>query len=136
MLTCTAVPYLTEVLQMNSDLVHASRLRPADHHRAAAVVVESAELRQTLLALGRHLAHADLVADHLDRLLTRDWLTEETYGGGTCYTSVGSLHVIGPLMKHTGRDRLHLIRLLTRDWFTEKNHGEGQVTPKSAPYTR
>ena len=81
---------------MDPDLVHAARLRPAHHHRAAAVIAEPAELGQTLLALRRDLAHADLVADHLDRLLTRDGLTVGRSGGGgavTEYVSLSQAHI-------------------------------------------
>ena len=74
--------FLTEVLQVDPDLVHAARLRSADDHRAATVVVEPTELCQTLLALRRDLADADLVADHLDRLLAGDGLTEDTQRKG------------------------------------------------------
>ena len=54
---------------MHPDLVHPSRERPAQHHAGPAVEAEPLELCPALLALGRDLAHADLVGHDLDRLL-------------------------------------------------------------------
>ena len=59
---------LTQILQMDSDLVHASGERSADDDAGAVAVVQSLELRAALLAVRTDLAHADLVAHHLHRL--------------------------------------------------------------------
>lgn len=57
---------------MDADLVHATSQRLTQHHAGRAVVAELLELGEAVFALGRHLAHADLVADHLDGLFTLD----------------------------------------------------------------
>ena len=58
---------------MDSDLVHAPGVGPAQHHAAHTVEAESLELRVALLAPGPgHPAHPDLVADHLDALAALD----------------------------------------------------------------
>ena len=59
---------LTKVLQVNSDLVHAAREGPAQDHAGRPVEAHPLELRPALLAVAGHLAHPDLVADHLHRL--------------------------------------------------------------------
>ena len=61
----------TEVLEMDADLVHAARVRPAADHRGLAVVGQALELGATFLALGRDAAHADFIADHFDGLVAR-----------------------------------------------------------------
>ena len=53
---------------MDPDLVHAAGEGSAQHHARAAVEGHPLELRPALLAVPRHLAHADLVADHLHGL--------------------------------------------------------------------
>ena len=53
---------------MDPDLVHAAREGPAEDDGGLAVEAEALELCAALLASGRHLAHADLVRDHLHRL--------------------------------------------------------------------
>ena len=53
---------------MNPDLVHPAGEGPAEHHARLPVEVHALELGAALLAVGRHLAHADLVAHHLHRL--------------------------------------------------------------------
>ena len=63
---------LTQVLEVDPDLVHAAGEGPAEHDRRLAVEAEALELRAALLAARRHLAHADLVAHHLDRFLAVD----------------------------------------------------------------
>lgn len=52
--------------------MHSARKRFAQHDAAAAVVAQLLEGGGALLALRGHLAHADLVADHLDRFLALD----------------------------------------------------------------
>lgn len=52
--------------------MHAASQRLTQHHTRLAVVAELLELGEAVFALGRHLAHADLVADHLDGLFTLD----------------------------------------------------------------
>ena len=61
---------------MDPDLVHASGARPAEDDGGGPVEAEALELGVAVLAVGRHLAHADLVAHHLDRLLAVDDATE------------------------------------------------------------
>ena len=65
---------LTEILEVDPDLVHAPGVGPAQHHALGAVVAEPLELSVTLLASARprHAAHTDLVADHLDALPALD----------------------------------------------------------------
>ena len=53
---------------MDPDLVHSSGERSAEDYTGSAVVIKPFELGAALLAVGRHLAHADLVAHHLHRL--------------------------------------------------------------------
>ena len=60
---------------MDADLVHAASVRPAQDDARLAVEGEPFEFRAAVLALGRHAAHADLVADHFDGLVARDFLT-------------------------------------------------------------
>lgn len=59
---------------MYSDLVHASRMREAQHHADVGllVVTDQLECRRTAFALVGHLAHAYLVADHFDWLIALD----------------------------------------------------------------
>ncbi len=54
---------------MHPDLVHAPGERLAEYDRASSVEAHPLELRVAVLALRTDLAHADLVAHHLDRLL-------------------------------------------------------------------
>jgi len=57
-----------EVLQVDSNLVHTSCERPADDDTRDSVVAQTLKLCSALFAVCGHLAHSDLVADHLDRL--------------------------------------------------------------------
>ena len=57
---------------MNPDLMHSSRPWPAKDDGCFSIKAEPLELRVAILAVGRHLADADLVAHHLDWLLARD----------------------------------------------------------------
>ena len=59
---------LTQVLQVDPDLVHASGEGAAEDDGRLAVEAEALELGAALLAARRHLAHPDLVAHHLHRL--------------------------------------------------------------------
>ena len=59
---------LTQVLEVDPDLVHASGEGPAEDDGGLAVEAEALELGAALLAARRHLTHADLVAHHLHRL--------------------------------------------------------------------
>lgn len=61
---------------MNSDLVHATGVRLAEDDAGASVELEFLEGGAAVLALGRHLAHTDLVADHLNGLRAANLLTE------------------------------------------------------------
>ena len=56
--------------------MHASGARPAEDDGGGAVEADPLELGVAVLAVGRDLAHADLVAHHLDRLLAVDDATE------------------------------------------------------------
>lgn len=53
---------------MHPNLMHPSRERPAEHNARLSVEAESFEFRAALLAVRRHLANADFVADHFNRL--------------------------------------------------------------------
>lgn len=68
---------LTQVLKMHSDLMHPSSLRLAKHDTgiAGSVVPQSLEHRRAVLAFRRHLADADFVAHHFDRLQAFDLIT-------------------------------------------------------------
>lgn len=70
---------LTQVLQVHSDLVHPSSLRLAEHHAGVGNGVEAQSLEHggTVLAFGRHLADADLVAHHFDWLLAFNLIAGE-----------------------------------------------------------
>ena len=59
---------LTEVLEVDPDLVHPPGEGAAEHHAGRPVEAHPLELCPALLAVPRHLAHADLVADHLHGL--------------------------------------------------------------------
>ena len=61
---------------MDPDLVHAPGARPAEDDGGGAVEAEALELGVAVLAVGRHLAHPDLVAHNLDRLLAVDHAPE------------------------------------------------------------
>lgn len=62
---------------MYPDLVHASRMREAQDYADVGlfVVPDQLECRRTAFALVGHFAHANLVADHFDRLIALDRLT-------------------------------------------------------------
>ena len=59
---------LTEVLEVDPDLVHPPGEGAAEHHAGRPVEAHPLELCPALLAVAGDLAHADLVADHLHRL--------------------------------------------------------------------
>lgn len=63
---------------MNSNLMHAASERLAEHNARRSIVAELLELGRAILALWRDFADANLVADHLDRLLA---LNDFTVGG-------------------------------------------------------
>ena len=65
---------LTEILEVDPDLVHSPGVGSAEHHTLGAVEADPLELGVTLLAGAgpRHPAHPDLVADHLDTLPALD----------------------------------------------------------------
>lgn len=67
---------------MHSDLMHSAGARFTQHHTGLAVESESLERRGAVLALGRHLAHTNLVADHFDGFGAFDQTTEK------CITSI------------------------------------------------
>lgn len=60
---------LTEILKMNSYLMHAAGERFTEHDARLAIEAELLECRRAVLALWRHLTHANFVADNLNRLL-------------------------------------------------------------------
>ena len=62
--------FLTQVLQMNPDLVHPTCEGSADHHTRAPIETHPLKLCPALLPVTRHLAHSDLVAHHLHWLTT------------------------------------------------------------------
>lgn len=64
--------------------MHATGQRLAEHDTRLAVVAELLELGEAVLALGRHFAHADLVADHLDGLFALDDLAADEKSGKRC----------------------------------------------------
>ena len=57
---------------MNADLMHATRVRPAEDDACFPVERHPLELGAAILAFGRDPADADLEADHLNGLLTND----------------------------------------------------------------
>jgi hypothetical protein len=57
--------------------MHPSGARPAQHDRRLPVEAKPLKLCVAVLAVGLHLADADLVAHHLDRLLAHDDTAEE-----------------------------------------------------------
>ena len=59
---------LTEVLEVDPDLVHPPGEGAAEHHAGRPVEAHPLELRPALLAVAGHLAHPDLVADDLHGL--------------------------------------------------------------------
>lgn len=61
---------VTQILKVYSDLVHASRMRKAQHNTCVGlwVVAQLLEGGVAVLALGRHFTHSDLVTHHLDWL--------------------------------------------------------------------
>ena len=59
---------LTEVLEVDPDLVHPPGEGAAEHHAGRPVEAHPLELCPALLAVAGDLTHADLVADHLHRL--------------------------------------------------------------------
>ena len=59
---------LTEVLEVDPDLVHPPGEGAAEHHAGRPVEAHPLELCPALFAVAGDLAHADLVADHLHRL--------------------------------------------------------------------
>ena len=67
---------LTKKLEVDPDLVHAPCSRPAEDDGGGPVEADALELGVAVLAVGRHLAHADLVAHHLDRLFAVDHAAE------------------------------------------------------------
>jgi hypothetical protein len=68
----------TKILQVDSDLVHAASVRLAEDNAGGSVEFEFLEGGAAVLALGRHFAHANLVADHLDGLRAANLLTENS----------------------------------------------------------
>jgi hypothetical protein len=60
---------------MHPDLVHATGVGLAENDAGAAVEVEFLEGGAAVLALRRHFAHSDFVADHLNWLSAADFLT-------------------------------------------------------------
>lgn len=60
--------FVTQKLQVNSDLVHSSCKRPANDDACPIAVVKSFELSAALLPLRTNLANSNLVTDNLDRL--------------------------------------------------------------------
>lgn len=67
---------------MDSDLVHPAGVGKAQHDTSVGlgIVSQFLECCVAFLALGRHLAHADLVAHHLDRLGALYHLTVQVQG--------------------------------------------------------
>ena len=61
---------LTEILEVDSDLMHPPSERPAEDHASGPVEAHPLELRPALLAVAGDLADSDLVADHLHWLRT------------------------------------------------------------------
>ena len=61
---------LTEVLEVDPDLVHPPGEGAAEHHAGRPVEAHPLELCPALLAVAGDLAHSDLVADHLHGLRT------------------------------------------------------------------
>jgi len=65
---------------VDSDLVHATSVRLAEDDAGLSVEFEFLEGGAAVLALGRHFAHADLVADHFNGLRAANLLTEKLGG--------------------------------------------------------
>lgn len=57
---------------MNSDLVHSASERSTQDNRRFAIETKTLKLCMTLFALRTYFAHADLIRDHFDGLLTYD----------------------------------------------------------------
>lgn len=57
---------------MNADLMHATRVRPAEDDACFPVERHPLELGAAILAFGRDAADADLEADHLNGLFADD----------------------------------------------------------------
>ena len=72
---------LTEILEVDPDLVHPPGVGPAQHHALGAVEADPLELGVALLAGARprHAAHPDLVADHLNALPALDEAPDNTH---------------------------------------------------------
>ena len=56
---------LTQILEVDPDLMHPSCERPAQDDAGLAVVAQPLELCPAFLAMGRDLAHPNLVTNHL-----------------------------------------------------------------------
>ena len=59
---------LTQILEVNPDLVHPPCERPAQDDAGLPVVAQPFELCPAFLAMGRDLAHPNLVTNHLNWL--------------------------------------------------------------------
>ena len=59
---------LTQILEVNPDLMHPSCERPAQDDAGLPVVAQPLELCPAFLAMGRDLAHPNLVTNHLNWL--------------------------------------------------------------------
>ena len=59
---------LTQILEVNPDLVHPPCERPAQDDAGLPVVAQPLELCPAFLAMGRDLAHPNLVTNHLNWL--------------------------------------------------------------------
>lgn len=63
---------LTQVLKVNTNLMHATCQRLAENDTRCAIEAELFELGGAIFALWRHLTYANLVADDFDGFLAFD----------------------------------------------------------------
>lgn len=67
---------LTEILKVNTDLMHSSGPRPGQNNARLPIATQFFEDCPALLPIFRDFAHANLVADHFDWLRAFQFLTE------------------------------------------------------------
>ena len=75
---------LTEILKVDSDLMHPPSERSAEDHAGGPVEAHPLELRPALLAMAGDLAHSDLVADNLHWLRTLSEAPGQTTSVNIC----------------------------------------------------
>lgn len=66
---------ITEILKMDSNLMHSSGMWFASNDAGFAVVREAFKLGSAFLSFGRNSANSNFIADNLDRFVARDIFT-------------------------------------------------------------